>query len=404
LTVSVQLGPDGTAFVLTDPPAGGPPRLFALDRGGRLKSGWPMTAAPGFALVSVAPGPDGSVYVTECGALTVGCLLHRLDGSGMEQPGWPFEVPPKIACEEVVYQSCFVHVNLGSDGTIWLNAYRQDTGGMDLIAIDASGKIKPGWPVDMDDHPGWWSNQQIGPDGTVFVVWRPVGRPIYDEESGVTDDIVELWAFAPDGRPRPSWPVSVPEIGGYLFGPQGTIVVWSLVDLRGELCAAPRRTVFTVLNPDGRTAPGWPRGSTGFSSSPTVDVDGTVYFVTGLGNVYAYDRAGEIKAGWPAAVPGVLNGCDGAAGARLAPDGTIYIVGDELTARSPDGRSHSAGAWFEVVALNPAGQVKPGWPVRLPIDPTTNYGPGLTVLPDGRLFVQSTSVLLSLDPDGSISD
>lgn len=210
------------------------------------------------------------------------------------------------------------------------------------------------------------------------------------------------------------------------------------------------------MDPDGRALPGWPRGSQGYASSPVVGRDGTVYYVSALGNVYAHDQSGEVKPGWPVAVPGAIGWCSRFS-PYLAPDESIYVLandsvlGSELTARSPDGRvipgwpyrpagelswwpgldtdggpsfaspafgpdgtvyvlvhlTEPTGPRLEVVALDRDGQPKPGWPFRVPIDPNSVQVGALTVSPDGRLLVRGgyaqDSVLVSLDPDGRIS-
>ena len=36
----------------------------------------------------------------------------------------------------------------------------------------------PGWPIVLDDYE--WSDLQVGPDGTLFAIRRPVGTPTLD--------------------------------------------------------------------------------------------------------------------------------------------------------------------------------------------------------------------------------
>lgn len=437
-TSAPVFGPDGTAYVLaakSDAQPEGRDILMALDAAGHVKPGWPIEESPGSDFLSPVVGPDGSLYVDACGQTEVGCVVHRLGATGRGLPGWPFAVPASSAC--FAGEPCVSHLIVGSDGTAYLSSWRDTEDQTEIIAIDAAGKIKPGWPVAVAERYGWFSDAMLGSDGTLFILSRPDG----------SEGQAILSAFEPDGSLRPGWPV--PITGRYILGPEGTVVVTWGVDDTGELCTNFRRTVFTVLGTDGRTLPGWPRGSNGTASGPVVGADGTVYYVSAVGNVYAHDRAGEVKSGWPVSVSGVFPGC-GFYGPYLGPDGTVYVLGDEVVALSPDGtgwryRPEGGLGWFncdtdgqnrpapafgadgtvyvavfgadpagqgaEVVALDRHGSVKPGWPYRLPVERGKSDVGSLDASPDGRLYVVTGpcagtggAMLLALDPDGHVSD
>ncbi len=442
-------GTDGTVFAITATAPGpeGPQRgLVAFDEAGRVKPGWPIDERQDSYFGPMAAGTDGSVFLEECGSPEFGCVLHRFGAGGRDLPGWPLDLPPDFACPSGG-RPCQSFLDISVNGIAYLTHWRA-TGGPQILAIDASGKVKSGWPVSLDGKL-YWSDMQVGSDGTMFILSN-------NDESA--DE--RLWAFTSDGKARAGWPVAVPGIGAYRLGPGGNVVLWALIDDVGELCSNPRRTLFTMLGADGKTLPGWPRGSTGFASRPVIGADGTVYYVSERGNVYAHDRAGEVKDGWPVAVPGAGNGC-GPASPYLAPDGTIYVLGDIVEARSADGRArpgwpyrpegsltgscgvtgfdtdcvsyphaptfgpdgtvylivyhpNPAGLRAEIVAVDREGQLKDGWPYPLPIDPASPRAGPLSVAHDGRLLVGSadqhlqgtgaTALLLTLDPDGRLSD
>ena len=78
----------------------------------------------------------------------------------------------------------------------------------------------------------------------------------------------------------------------------------------------------------------------------------------------------------------------------FGPGGTVNLVVYQTDA---------SGVRAEVVALGRDGQLKPGWPYRLPLDAKTVGVGAVNVAPDGRLFVRGGNELLSIDPDGRIS-
>lgn len=434
-------GPDGTVYHLASDDHGNfRQTIVALDAAGHARPGWPVEAAPGSIFGALVLGPDGSAYIDECGGPGIGCIVHRLGADGRDLPGWPSEVPADFACPDSA-QCGFSILDVEPSGGAYLTRGLGDE--LRVFAIDALGATMPGWPMSLGDHD--WSGLQVGPDGALFAIRRPIGTPTFDPSRGLIDDDAQLWAFEPNGKPRAGWPVPVPSIRGYLLGSQGDVAVWSLIDDVGELCPHPRRTVYTVLTADGRTATGWPRGSTGLASFPALDKAGTLYYVSATHKVYAHDRTGEVRGGWPVPVPGAGGGC-GPVTPRVAPDGTIYVAGDEFWALSGDGaalpgwpyrpasqvdapcfdseclggpaanaiapdgtlyvvvhHSDQARIRAEVVAIDRHGRLKAGWPYHVPFDASTVEVGVHAVSGDGHVFIRGGDQLLALDPDGRLS-
>ena len=425
-------GPDGTVYLLTGAGDGqdeGEHSLVALDAAGHVRAGWPIDEREGTDFGLPAIGPGGSVYVEECGTGKFDCRLHRFQSDGTEPRGWPFEVPRSMACP--VGDPCVSRLVIGQD-TAYLVSWHEAKHQAQLLAIDATGRVKPGWPVALDHSYGWFSAPQLGSDGTIFIDTKP----------GADDGPSALWALAPDGSRRQGWPISMPGWGAFQPGPNGTIVTVSYEPLldpsQGGLCSDASRTAFSVIGPDGLTAPGWPRGSKGYASGPAVDSDGTIYYLSATGKVYAHDLAGEVKPGWPVDA-GILPHC-AFKGPYRGPDGTVYVLGSEVLAMLRDGtewryRPTDELAWpcsdldcpaqpvapafgsdrvvyiavhredsVEIVALDSGGQPMHGWPNRLPRDPTDPAMPSLSVSPDGRLYVRVGTTVVALDRDGHVSD
>lgn len=187
----------------------------------------------------------------------------------------------------------------------------------------------------------------------------------------------------------PGWPVRITgSLSWFGLARDGTVVV---VSSKGDPVT---RTIFTMFGPDGQTLTGWPRSIKSAVRDLTLTPDGTLYYVAPPGKLYARDRAGNVKRGWPVAIPGVEHlHCDEAgywSCLAVGPEGTAYLMG-----LSEDDAEM-------IVALGPDGRTLPGWPYvwrdRLkpfrtfspPWDPGyTGYqrGRGLGLAADGTVYV-----------------
>jgi outer membrane protein assembly factor BamB len=426
-------GPDGTVYLQVGASDGAGQddsehSLVALDAAGRVRAGWPIHEREGSDFGPPAVGPDGSLYVEECGRAAVGCRVHRFSTDGQEPPGWPFEVPTTSSC--ALFDECGSTLIMGSPDTVYLKSWHP-VHQTQVLAIDGTGRVTPGWPVALDGWDGRSSPPQIGSDGTLVI----------DVKSENDYGPSTLWALAPDGSPRPGWPIVLGDFGRFQLGPDGTVVTVSYEPLldpsQGGICRDADRTVYSVVDSDGRTLPGWPRGSKGYASEPVVDSDGTIYYLSATGKVYAHDRAGDVKAGWPVDT-GAFPQC-AVKGPYRRSDGAVYILDTDVVAMSGHGtewRYHPAVelGWpcsdsdcvgqpvapafglegvvyialhhddtVKIVALDHEGQPMHGWPYRFPRDPAEPPMPTLTVSPDGRLYVRLGTTIVALDPDGRIS-
>jgi len=421
-------GPDGTLYT-TLGQADEPQELVALDARGILKPGWPFRF-PDAAKIRISDEPvvgrDGWLYVTACGYPTGPCGLHRISREGTEKAPWPIALTGMTDCSGPA---------LGSDGTVYATCSagrRAGDAGL-TIAVDAAG-VKSGWPVEIGGR-----SIAVASDGGIYVGWwQPSDDPAAPPLS--------VTALAPDGSPRPGWPVSLPaDLAFFAPGPDGRLYLgWYEGMQRGEGGFIARRTVFTALGPDGRPLAGWPRGSVG-ASSAALGPDGMLYYATAAGNVYAHDRAGQINRGWP--VRGVAD--SGLAGSPVyeSPLGSIYVLTENnVTALAPDGRQLTGWPWGpgregslswcwrdtpcaddvrdrpvfapdgtvylkvyrpvdetgytapEIDAIDPTGHTKPGWP---PSIVAIGWEQWLRVGPDGRVYVQGDGGLNALMPDGT---
>jgi len=351
--------PDGTAYIVAQS------GTFALDTAGRVRPGWP---APIYG--EPVLGPDGSVYETDCGEPGSPCGLHRVGSDGRELPGWPYDPGCEIAGFAV-----------GGDGTAYVACYwALREGEVSIVALDDAGRERPGWPFGAKSFRDRWLGRQLVADPD------PSREPrlyLFDNE-GAT-----VTALDTDGHVLPGWPARITGTPTYHnLARDGTLVV---VSSKGDPLS---RTIFTMIGPDGQTLPGWPRSVTGEVVDPTLAPDGTLYYVAPPGKLYARDRAGNVKRGWPVAIPGVDHlHCDEKnhwSCLAVGPDGTAYLMGlseddsEMIVALGPDGRTLPGWPYVWRDRLEPLYRGNPPW---VPSYTGYQHGRGLGLAADGTVYV-----------------
>jgi len=230
-------------------------------------------------------GADGTIYVT-----SVDGWLHAVTPDGHER--WKIELGGIITASPT----------LGRDGTIYVGNNRY------LYAIDPEGEIL--WRVKLGGLTT--SSPVIGRDGTVYVG----GEKLF----AVNPEGTIRWAFGTDGYIDNSAPA---------LGEDGAIYV-------GFSNAAPgEASKLVALNPNGTER--WEfHVPAPIPSSPALGADGTIYFLSKEGRLYALNRSGKLR--WKRYIT-VFPHTALLPSPALGEDGTVYIGSDDYTlyAIGPDG-------------------------------------------------------------------
>jgi len=288
--------------------------LLALYPDGSLK--WRFYAQKGI-FASPALAPDGTIYVSSLG----GNLYALEDSVNYARLRWSTHL-------EYDYFFLMSSPVVGADGTIYLGSPS-----FYFYAVDPAGS------VDWKYRTSWCiiSSPAIGDDGTVYVGSK-------DHHVYAFDPVQKqkLWA-APTGIFYDGHLVdSSPAIGS-----DGTVYVGS--DQFGAAGKSPVDidTSFWAFNPDGTRKWAVATGS-GVESSPAIGPDGTIYFGSYDGYLYAVADAGDSAIiRWKFQTGGTIDGS-----ATVDGDGTIYFGSRDSTlyALYPDGTvkwTYRAGGGFE---------------------------------------------------------
>lgn len=345
----VLFGEDGRVVVIETHRSAGQARITVLDENGIPVLGWPWTPSPtGDAAVGAVLGPEGSLYVTVRGQSgSPGARshsLHRLAPDGSEMAGFPLDLPAVPFCSLAVADDAAV-VSCGDEEVSDVVTAR-------AWVVEPDGSTRDGWPVDLAVGAGIVG---FGPDGRVYLqAW---GEPR------------TITALARDGTAIAGWPHKVRAGDLVQVDGQGRIRTTSYRDGAEVQCGLPAKTVYTMLQADGSTGPGWPVSVSGWSSEPEITGDGTMVVAAATGLITGYSPEGEVKAGWPVRQVGVTVACSDGSRPWTAGDGSTLIVGE--------GRA---------TLLDAAGKAVAGWPVALPYQaaescPTCTPGPSAPMAP-----------------------
>ena len=180
-------------------------RIAAVDQNGRPYPGWPITIEG--AASEPAFGPDGTVYMTRevyasgSGTTTATDSVLALDASGKTKPGWPISLPAQdslLRSIPGVSASAPDPPQVGSDGIVYFGAWASDPSSSGILeAVDLSGRLEPGFPAPIDWNTT--SNLFFGAGSG----WFAVGRTgLVFTTSGYS-----VLAVGSDGKAASGWPV-----------------------------------------------------------------------------------------------------------------------------------------------------------------------------------------------------
>ncbi len=386
--------------------------------------------------IQMAPGPDGSLYVAVPGR--GGEVVTRLDRSGKAARGWPILLAGVEDCDQLLPVE---------DGTVRLLCHRpppnNDAAAVRRsFALDAAGRSLPGWPVDIDNGSlGQMVNQSlvllVNPllyvGGEAGQSW-PVSVTTIDVDGSVeTGENIQFeccdlaWAVGTDylaygtryrdwtsstsvktdvtgfglGGVRPGSPTTIDGIGSDLAFDRDRGFAYLVV---GSPNKPPARTVvldeYGVVSPYGSAE--LPIASTSTSTNsdypgpPIVAADGSTFIVSTAGHrtaVMALDPNGKARTGWPYHV-----------NVDMQLTGTCHS-GDTgcvqwyATPQVSDSKvlylleaASTPSGGGSLIAVGPNGKVRPGWPVGLRRAGSMFWS--VTVNPTGGVWA------LAIEPEG----
>ena len=183
-----------------------PSQTIVLDRDGKrlpASSGSLQIAATGTwdGAGDVFPGPpivagDGTAFVVETGDQTA---IAAIDGAGRPLPGWPYVTNPGVQWLSFCHDgdtgcgSTRSMPVIGPGNSLFVSLAADGAGGR-LIALNADGHVRGGWPITLSRTGSEFWSVAVAADGTVFAL-------VIEPEKGLTNSATIL-GIAPDSTVR----------------------------------------------------------------------------------------------------------------------------------------------------------------------------------------------------------
>jgi len=412
-------------------------------------------------LVLTAPGPDQGVYVL-IPMRKSPAVLALLDSMGRPRAGWPIVVPGATFCHQLLPVG---------DGSIRVVCTMENPDGnmfdpLGAFAFNPNGRLLAGWPVELEGI--FITGRVVGDDLVLFVSRSlgdliPEGQPSFDGGLVIVAAHGELtngarltdlghccmWLVGTDGvaygvapattdpspqarnssitavdisGARSGWPVSfegVASLPGLRPGERTVVVAGSLdgrtsqvltFERTGQAASAtspmiPIRTVEITGDTGGCVA--------SIPQPPVIARDGTTFVYSELDTaVYSLDPSLSIKAGWPfrpsAPLVEARPGFESEHEAGYCPPPVVPAVGPDGAIYLPL-RATSSTVGGSLVAVDPDGRVRAGWPLELK-RPGAEFW-SVVVGSDGTAYAlaiepeagrASSATILAIAPDSTI--
>jgi hypothetical protein len=284
----IELGPSGRLYLISYPPDSPDTKVTVLDSGGKVVVGWTIAGSTGNAVVR----PDGSLLIEI--VPDESCTLHAFDSAGHDQSATP--------------GPCWEEMRLGPGGIVVGESYvRTDVGevteltGTRVAVLGADGRPAAGWPQEMGEIA---SPPAFGSDGTIYLT-RTQG-------SGKSPQLV---AFDAAGQVKTGFPVEL--AGSMLTGDLEAVIPVAPVPAAGGIVFVAGSLSVSAYASTGSAVEGWPYELPAAWADFQVELiadapawnPGPVYAGSGsspgllyLGlkdRVVALDATGKVASGWP---------------------------------------------------------------------------------------------------------